>query len=188
MNAQDIKQLLERYYQGATNQEEERRLKEYFAHDDVPKEWEAEREMFRFFSRQARQDIPLPQGLEERIGQHIDRLAKAAAAGGDKEPARILRASGSTGRRLTGTVLLRWTAGIAASLALAVGIGLYLQNADRPRDTFDNPELAYAEARRAFDLFGAAFDKGEQHVEKAENTVQTVQAKLSKYRLFMKTR
>lgn len=175
MNAHDIERLLERYYQGSASQEEEQQLKKHFDRDDVPGGLEAEREMFRFFSRQARQDIPLPPGLEERLSKRIDQLEEEEKRQETARPA----------RRLSSPALLRWAGGIAASLVLLLGIGLYRQANDRPRDTFDNPELAYAEARRALNLFGTAFDRGEKQMEKAGNTVQTVQDKLMKCPLFM---
>ena len=37
-----IRQLLERYYQGDTNRDEERLLKEYFGQNDVPASLKAE--------------------------------------------------------------------------------------------------------------------------------------------------
>lgn len=167
-----IRQLLERYYQGTTTRDEERRLKAYFAQDDVPPTLAAEREMFRYLAHEARQTPPLPQGLEERLARSIDRWAA--------EDSRRLHA-----KTLRRPRLWRWTASIAASLLLAsaIGLHLYTQHSAAPRDTFDDPKLAYAEARRALGLFDDTFDKGEQQVEEARKAAREVHKKLAKYRI-----
>ena len=139
-----IRQLLERYYQGTTTRDEERRLKAYFAQDDVPPTLAAEREMFRYLAHEARQTPPLPQGLEERLARHIDRLAA-------EEP--------------------------------RIGLHLYTQHGAAPQDTFDDPQLAYAEARRALHLFDATFGKGEQQMKEAREAAREVNKKLAKYRI-----
>ena len=167
-----IRQLLERYYQGTTTRDEERRLKAYFAQDNVPPTLAAEREMFRYLAHEARQTPPLPQGLEERLARHIDRLAAEA-------PRRL---NAKTPHRPR---LWQWTAGIAASLLLAsaIGLHLYTQHGAAPQDTFDDPQLAYAEARRALHLFDATFGKGEQQMEEAREAAREVNKKLAKYRI-----
>ena len=169
-----IRQLLERYYQGTTIRDEERQLKAYFAQDDVPPTLVAEREMFRYLAHEARETLPLPQGLEERLARDIDRLAA-------EDPHRL---NAKTPRR---PHLWQWTAGIAASLllALAIGLHLYTQHDTLSKDTFDDPQLAYAEARRALQLFDAAFDKGEQQVDKAREATRDVRQRLEKYRIIL---
>ena len=168
-----IRQLLERYYQGTTSREEERQLKAYFAQDDVPPALAAEREMFRYFSHNARQMPPVPEGLEERLAHSIDQRAA--------EQRRTRHAP------LRRTHLWQWTAGIAASLLLASAIGLHLhtQHNAQPHDTFDDPQLAYAEASRALRIFDATFDKGEQQMDKAKEATREVQQKLEKYRIIL---
>ena len=169
-----IRQLLERYYQGTTTRDEERRLKAYFAQDDVPPTLAAEREMFRYLAHEARQTPPLPQGLEERLARNIDRLAAEA-------PRRL---NAKTPRH---PHLWRWAAGIAASLLLAsaIGIRLYTQHHALAKDTFDEPQLAYVEARRALHLFNAAFEKGERQMEEARKATQEIQQKLKKYQTIL---
>ena len=65
MDKDKIKKLLERFFNGTTTREEETLLMQYFAQEEnVPKEWEAEQQMFRQLA-EARQTLPpVPQGLE----------------------------------------------------------------------------------------------------------------------------
>ena len=174
MKTEEIKTLLERYYRGETTLPEEQQLKSYFQQNDVPDELEADRETFRFLSGLSLEEMPLPPGLEERLSSSICRWEEADTP---QVRPKVRRPMVS---------LMKWSTGIAAALVIAAGAGWYALKAnDRPRDTFDNPELAYAEARRALNLFGTAFDRGEKQMEKAGNTVQTVQDKLTKCPLFM---
>ena len=117
---------------------------------------------------------PLPEGLEERLARNIDR--RAAEEQRHRQP-----------RTLRHPHLWRWAAGIAASLLLAsaIGIRLYTQHHALAKDTFNEPQLAYVEARRALHLFNAAFEKGEQQMEEARKATQEVQQKLKKYQTIL---
>ena len=169
MKTEEAKTLLERYYRGETTLTEERQLKSYFQQNDVPDELEADREAFRFLSGLSLEEMPLPPGLEERLSASIARWEETGTP-----PIRLQV-------RKPMAALLKWSAGIAAALLIAAGAGLYALKADdRPRDTFDNPELAYVEAQRALQLFAAALDKGQSHVAKAESQTRQVREKLEK--------
>lgn len=167
MNTKDIIQLLERYYRGETTLEEERLLKDYFRSHDVPPHLQADREAFLLLDSQAQPDVPLPRGMEQRLSAQIDRWDNDS------------RRRPHTRFRLTRAA--RWYAGIAASLLIAAGAGLYSLHDSHPRDTFDNPELAYAETQRALQLFADALQKGQDGIEKAENAAQEVHATLEKH-------
>ena len=49
-------------------------------------------------------------------------------------------------------------AGVAAVVVLAVGLSLHKK--DEPKDTFDDPYLAYAELERAFAMVSEGMQKG----------------------------
>ena len=170
MKTEDIKRLLEHYYNGEATLEEEKQLKEYFGQTDIPASLQADKKMFQFFTRP--QTEPLPEGLEQRLSASIDRwqIQEQLLAGKHK--------------RRTLVPLLQRTLGIAASVLLIAGVSLYIVRQDpQPQDTFDDPALAYAEAQRAFQLFASALDKGKAHLEKAESTTREIQNKLEKCRI-----
>ena len=72
-------------------------------------------------------------------------------------------------RRLTGKEErkpLLW-AGVAASAAILASAALGLQGISGPEDTFDDPELAYAEARKAMQMIADALDTGADRTNEA---------------------
>ena len=52
--------------------------------------------------------------------------------------------------------VVAWTTGVAASLALLIGIGLYTNREPALRDSFSDPYLAYAEVEKALEKIGSA--------------------------------
>lgn len=90
----DIEALLNKYFEGETSCEEERRLREFFAGPDVPEHLEAYRPLFGYFTREIekrRQEAP-----------HAELLPPA--------------------RTFSRKVLFRSLAGIAATLLLLIGL------------------------------------------------------------------
>lgn len=169
MKTEKAKELLERYYRGETTLPEERALKSLFQQDDIPEELKADRETFLFLSSLSQQEAALPAGLEERLSDSI----RQWETDDTQQPRLTLHKPKAR--------IVRWYAGIAAALLIAAGAGLYVQQAnDQPRDTFDNPQLAYAEAERALQLFAATLNKGQSHVAKAESRTQRIREQLEK--------
>ncbi len=78
-NKPDIPDLLERYWEGETTLEEERRLKEFFATEPVPEQFRQEALLFR--ALRAQQSVQMPAGREMTVSPRPTfRLAWAAAA------------------------------------------------------------------------------------------------------------
>ena len=141
-----IEALLERYYDAQTSEAEEQRLKDFFLYEEVPAHLQAEKEMFLQL-----QATDVPEGLEERLSQSIDRWGKKHR-----------------------TFRLQWIGSIAASLLLLFGAGWYLQ--DRPRkDTCATPEEAYIEAQRALVMFSTALNKGMKQMDVLHETTERVE-------------
>lgn len=70
MKVNEIEQLLVRYYDGETNEAEEKELKKFFAQEDVPAHLLAEK---RLFAQLAFQPEPeTPEGLESKLSGLID--------------------------------------------------------------------------------------------------------------------
>ncbi len=141
-----IEALLERYYDAQTSEAEEQRLKDFFLHEEVPVHLQAEKEMFLQL-----QTTDVPEGLEERLSQSIDRWGKKHR-----------------------TLRLQWIGSIAASLLLLFGAGWYLQEPPR-KDTCATPEEAYAEAQRALVMFSTALNKGMKQMDALHETTERVE-------------
>ncbi len=75
------------------------------------------------------------------------------------------------------TVSLRWMAGMAASVAVLLTLGTYLNNREstaRPIatdvETYDNPKDAAGETERALTKFSIAINKGLDKINNTETT------------------
>ena len=141
-----IEALLERYYDAQTSEAEEQRLKDFFLHEEVPAHLQAEKEMFLQLQVSA-----VPEGIEERLSQSIDRWGKKQR-----------------------TLRLQWLGSIAASLLLLFGAGWYLQDTPR-KDTCATPEEAYIEAQRALVMFSTALNKGMKQMDVLHETTERME-------------
>ena len=107
----------------------------------------------------ALEQIPIPEGLEERLSAKIDEWELEDA----KQKAQ---------RRRLLPISLRYAA-IAASVALVFGVGFHYLRQDEPvnlaeQDTYQDPALAQLEAERALNLLAINLNKGMGHLEKAK--------------------
>lgn len=156
MDTDNIRQLLDRYYDGQTNEREEQVLKDYFLQDDVPPQWVTDQRLFRQLYGA---NMPTIDGLEQRLSRQIDGWNRVE----------------KTANRRSRTVGLRWMAGIAASLLLLFTIGLLVDRQQKQaqyavqQDTFDDPRDAYAETQKALMMFSKSINKG---LNKVENVTQ----------------
>ena len=117
------------------------------------------------------EQIPIPEGLEERLSAKIDEWEKEER----KQKAQC--------RRLLPSIM-RYTA-VAASIALVFGIGYHYLRLDEPvnlaeQDTYQDPVLAQQEAERALNLLAANLNKGMGHLEKAKTLSDKAENTLNK--------
>ena len=101
--------------------------------------------------------IPIPDGLEERLSKKIDEW--------EYEEKKIKR-------HILLPKVLRYTA-VAACVALVFGVGIYLLNQDEytrlaEQDTYQDPVQAQQEAERALNMLAMNLNKGMGHLEKAK--------------------
>ena len=122
--------------------------------------------------------VPVPEDLKASL----EALAGAAELAGILEegtPERV-RGEGEAPERVRGegrhlgagksAVWKRWA--VAAAAAAVVALAVTLAVPSRPKDTFSDPLLAYAEVQRAFDLISA---RGEQAMEIAGKAVPVME-------------
>ena len=120
----------------------------------------------------ALEQIPIPEGLEERLSAKIDEWEQEET----KQKAQ---------RRRLLPRSLRYTA-IAASIALVFGMGYHYLRQDEPvvnlaeQDTYQDPMLAQLEAERALNLLAANLNKGMGHLEKAKALSEKAENTLNK--------
>jgi hypothetical protein len=125
MSEEELKRLVEKYYDGLSTDEDEKALRAYFSGNNVYPGYEAEREIFSLLMRST--EIPEPSaGFEASIMKSID-------AQSDQKAYKKIR-----------HLLLPAISAAAGLLILAGSYFLFIHKSDR-EDTFTDPEIAYAE-------------------------------------------
>ena len=97
----------------------------------------------------------VPEGFAERIGKHVEahKIAKDLENDADR------------------TRTVRWI-GAAAAVTVLAGTALGIANwQNRPKDTFDDPYLAYAELEKAFATMSDSLQKGLAMADKSEDII-----------------
>lgn len=152
MESNELKKLVERFYEGQTTEQEEKLLQDYFLGGDVSPEWAVEQQLFKQLYQA---DVPVPEYLERQLSQQIDGWNK------------IEKLSERKARMFT----LRWIVGVAAGLLLLFSVGLlvhFQQKEDEiaaQREIVNNPQDAYAETEKALLKFSNTINKGLKQFE-----------------------
>jgi hypothetical protein len=128
MKKEELDRLLEKYYDGNTSEAEELSLRDLFNSDDIVEGYEAEKEIFRFYSGFEKIPEPSP-GFENKILDAVD--------------TNISRIIYLKKRRFALSV-----ASAAAGVLILAGTYFFFLHRAEPRDTFTDPQLAYAETMR----------------------------------------
>jgi hypothetical protein len=145
MSTEEIKKLLEKYYNAESSEEEELILRKFFCEEDIPGDLLEEKEIFSYFSRS--EVVPEPSaGLEERIISEIDK--KDSSYG--------------TGQRRK---LILSFVSIAAGFLILAGSFYFFIHRTEPGDTFSDPDIAYAETMKILYDVSSRLNQGTQALE-----------------------
>lgn len=97
----------------------------------------------------------VPEGFAERIGRQVEAQKVAKDLAKDADRTRTVRRIGA-----------------AAAVTLLAGTALGIANwQNRPKDTFDDPYLAYAELEKAFATMSEGIQKGLAMADKSEDII-----------------
>ena len=167
-NLKQIEELLEKYYNGETSLEEERKLHWYFQTHEIPMHLRPDAEIFRYHYKQSREEVA-PE-LSEKLSKLIDEQERRS-------------------RFIIPVRTIRWISGIAASiliiLSLWIGIGRDIIRERHPggfADTFDDPQLAYLETKKALLLVSEKLNTGTKelrHLNKYNQSIGMLEPILS---------
>jgi len=150
MDTGEIKKLIEAFYEGETNPEEEQKLHDYFNSDDIADELQDEKKLF--LEMHKGDPIETPPLLEQKLNSLIDKLALEESKKSESNKRRLWIRVGS----------------IAAGLALLISAGIYFNKKQEIANP-DNPQLAQVteedkqkikEAQDALVLLSSKFNKG----------------------------
>ena len=145
MKEEDLNRLLEKYYSGASTEEEEMTLREYFKENDIPDGYEAEKMIFSYYETNI--DIPEPSpDFESRILSGID------ASDDNKLRKRFRR-------------YLLPSLSAAASLLIMVASYFFFVHRSLPLDSFSDPEIAYAETIKILMNVSTKLNQGTQNLQ-----------------------
>ena len=159
MDLDKIEELLSRYEEGLTTTDEEKMLKEYFLHEEVPEHLRSAQLLFGFY---------------DEAGRATSQRDYAAAL--KNEPT---KKSGGTGRIIPFSALQMAT-GIAATLCVIAGsYAIFRSTNSAPQNTPPTPEarLTYQQTRQALYLVSSKLNKGNRQValiakiDKAEHLI-----------------
>ncbi|HHT29094.1 MULTISPECIES: hypothetical protein [Petrimonas] len=159
MESNDIRKLLEKFYQGDTSLEEEKVLTAFFLQDDIPDELLSDKRLFCALNSES---VEVPEESARTIEMLIDSF-------GEAEPSI---------RKIRFFHARYWMAGVAASLALLFGINEFQKQQRETAlfsDTYNSPDEAYRATVAALQLFSENFSMGTESVEKANMHLEKAQ-------------
>ena len=143
MERNQINGLLQKYYEGMSSRDEERKLLDYFLGSDVPAELDIDRKHFLALADMQNDEIEVPADLESNI------LARLAV---EQKPVSLLKS------RFVYTAI-----SVAAGLALIVSTFMFI-NKQQNLGTYDDPQIAYAETKEALELVSQFFNMGTENL------------------------
>ncbi|HBE41976.1 MAG TPA: hypothetical protein DDW27_12360 [Bacteroidales bacterium] len=153
MKEDKLKELLDKYYDGNSSPEEEQELKDFFSGDVIFPGYDAEKEIFRYYS--SSEQIPVPStDFDNRILNTIDKLEVIKRKN-------IFRKGYITILSAAATILIM----IAA---------WFITTYDRePEDTFSDPVIAYAETMKILNNVSVKLNRGTKAIKPVFKLVNT---------------
>jgi hypothetical protein len=154
MEENKLKELLDKYYDGATSPEEELEIKNYFSGDKVFPGYEAEKDIFRYYSGMEKIDVPSAD-FEMRIVKSLDDLERIKLKNDNRKRYITLFSA-------------------VATILIMIGSWFFLLREREPADTFSDPTLAYAETMRILNNVSVNLNRGTEALKPVFNLTGTV--------------
>lgn len=155
-NIDDIKLLLDKFYEGDTNLEEEATLTEFFEQDNIPRELAAEAAQFKFYSEEAAITSPSVD-FESKLIESIEQY----------EAQRKVRKNRN----------YIYYSGAAAVVVLALTVYLNFFRSGSELDNFihndSDPEIAYYETARALQIIADNMQEATRDLDKLNMVEQS---------------
>ena len=163
---EEIRKILDRFYLGETTLEEERKLHDYFSSNTVPEEFIRDKELFLAMDS-GNDSVEVPDNLNQKIIAAIDKEERST----------------TRTRRISVFSL----SGLAAGLLVMIAVYLFYIRTDTQavlasqemNDTYEDPEEAYEEAKRALAYVSTKLNNGTselEHVKKVSKTADPLKS------------
>ncbi len=168
MDSKKLEELVKKYWDCETSLEEEQQLREYFRESDIPEMWRETATLFRYFDEQKSKTVE-PQ-FDETVVNRIKEMPR-------KREGRVVKWV---------TASLRIAAGVAVLLAAVYFVRQELREdqAIAAEDTFEDPQQAFEETKKALLMISKGFGRAEQQAKKinmfneAQEKIQTTETEL----------
>jgi hypothetical protein len=145
MKEEELRSLIEKYYNGESTEEEERTLRDFFRKGNVPAGYESEKLIFSYYAESA--EFPEPSiDFEARILAGIDSSETGNASHNLKKYLFPLLSA-------------------AAGLLILIGSYFILVKRTEIKDTFSDPQIAYAETIKILKDVSSQLNHGAQTLE-----------------------
>lgn len=154
MKTNEVKILLQRYYDGLTSFREESDLEAYFLNSRVDPEFEADKLHFLAVAAMRDEEIAVPEDLEASIKNTLKEAQKGQVPGGHR--------------------ILYVALSIAAGLLLMVSTFIFLSRQDQTKYISD-PRIAYAESHEALEMVSKFFNDGTSQLSDLSRINQAVE-------------
>jgi len=153
MSKLEIRNLLDKYWDGESSLEEETILRDYFSSGDVADEFESYQPLFSFFT-EAR-SVAMKSDITNLPAERIKSTAKLRDMG--------------------------WWRSAAAAVLLALGLFFVNRQLSTPaintlvyQDTYEDPEIAYQEFKKVMQFVSGKMNKGVNTAAKGINKIETL--------------
>ena len=148
MDSNEIKQLLEKYWNCETSLEEEQQLREYFRGNNVPEALKEMSELFRYFEMQKKDSL-----IQTFDGEVMKRIKEERPQG------KVVKMMFNVAR-------------IAAGLVVVVAATYFVREEIRKSyppeiaDTYSDPKLAFEETKKALMMISKGFGKAQKETRR----------------------
>ncbi len=151
MDPKRIKVLLEKYYKGKTSLEEEKTLSEYFRREDVAPEFISDRDIF-MYQVQETENLKSVPDISNEIWESLNSFEEYKLKKNKK----------------LAYIFLRIAAGVLILIGSYYILGDQVLNTDQNvvmKDTFNEPEMAYEQAKETLLYVSALLNNGTDQLE-----------------------
>jgi hypothetical protein len=151
MDSRQVEELLRKYWDCETTLEEEQQLRTYFNGNQIPESLKDAASLFQYFENQKLKKVS-GLGFEDQVVSQLKRTA--------------LHDGGKIRRMVYAT--MRIAAGVAVLLAAIYVVRLEIRKEDPVAmdDTYETPEQAFEETKKALMMISRGFGRAEQQVKK----------------------
>lgn len=150
--------MLEKYYEGESTVEEEVYLKNFFSLGNIPEDLINEKEIFSYYLKSA--IVPEPSLVfEKNIIAALDSIGEASL---DQKRRRAFGIFTS----------------VAALILILTGSYFFFIHKSEPRDTFSDPEIAYAETMKILYGVSIRLNKGTQALDRMSSMQEVTRQSL----------